>query len=427
MSIPCFSAADILLPSAEEISKGLWSVIACDQFTSEPDYWHAAELLVGEAPSTLHLMLPEVWLGEAATRLPSIHRAMREMLKNTLILHPDSMIAVERVQADGRIRRGLVGKIDLEQYDYNKNATSLIRATEGTVLERIPPRVAIRRNAELELPHVMLLIDDPEKTVIEPLFKKNNGRQTAYDCKLMLGGGHLHGSYLTPNEQAHVASALEALMTSEAMAKRYGKASTQHAPLLFAVGDGNHSLASAKAAYEEIKASIGATAAATHPARYALVEVVNLHDDALTFEPIYRVLFNVEPEDVINSLQAYISELHGTADEQKILCTYANGEKALTVTSPEKQLTVATLQDFIDLYLSSHPEATSDYIHDEASLRGLANRPSSIGFLFDGMGKSQLFKTVLCDGALPRKTFSMGHARDKRYYTECRRISTDKQ
>lgn len=423
MSIPCFSAADILLPSADEISKGLWSVIACDQFTSEPEYWQQAEKLVGTAPSTLQLMLPEVWLNESAARLPEIHSAMHKMLEHTLTEHPDSMIAVERTQSDGRIRRGLIGKIDLEQYDYNKNAVSLIRATEGTVLERIPPRVAIRRGATLELPHVMLLIDDPEKTVIEPLFCESSSREKAYECELMLGGGHICGSYLGKNDQARVLSALDALITPEALAKRYGNASTEHAPLLFAVGDGNHSLASAKAAYEEIKAAIGAEAAAVHPARYALAEVVNLHDDALSFEPIYRVLFNVEPDDVITALKKYISELKGSAEQQALNCVYADGNELLSVPYPEKQLTVGTLQDFIDAYLKEHPQASVDYIHDEASLCSLAKRPNSIGFLFDGMEKSQLFKTVLCDGALPRKTFSMGHARDKRYYTECRKIS----
>ncbi len=423
MNSPCFSAADILLPPIVETARGLWSTIACDQFTSEPDYWNRAEALVGDAPSTLRLMLPEVWLGEATDRLPAIHRAMQTALDTVLVSHPGSMIAVERTQSDGRVRHGLVGKIDLEQYDYNRGATSLIRATEGTVLERIPPRVAIRRGAPLELPHVMLLIDDPRKTVLEPLFDAPAAsRPLAYECDLMLGGGHIRGTYLDPAEQSRVLRALDDLISPAALTERYGSVAADHAPLLFAVGDGNHSLASAKAAYEELKATLG-PAAASHPARYALVEVVNLHDDALQFEPIYRVLFGVKPEEVLADLRTYIAKLHGTAQPQKMTCVRAKTtDTPLSVPTPARQLTVGTLQDFLDDYLRAHPGATADYIHDESSLRALTDRPDSIGFLFDGMEKSQLFRTVLCDGALPRKTFSMGHARDKRYYMECRRI-----
>lgn len=422
MKTNCCLSADILLPPRDEIERGKWAVVACDQFTSEPDYWQAAAQAVGEAPSTLSLMLPEVYLSETETRLPAIHESMKEALDGLLMSHPDSMIAIERAQSDGSVRHGLVAAIDLEHYDYQKGATSLIRATEGTVLSRIPPRVAVRRDALIELPHVMLLIDDPGATVLEPLFTPNalNAREIAYDTDLMLGGGHIRGSFLTKEEQATVIAALDALVTPEAMAARYGDAAL--APLLFAVGDGNHSLASAKAAYEELKTAIGAEAAADHPARYALAEIVNLHDSALSFEPIYRVVFHADPAKLLGELRNYIATLDGAAAPQSIRCIGTFDEVTLDIPHPVQQLTVGTLQAFLDDYVKAHPEAEVDYIHGEDSLASLAASDDAIGFLFDGMEKSQLFRTVIYDGALPRKTFSMGHARDKRYYMECRRI-----
>ena len=416
---PC-RAADILLPSRTLIEQGKWAAIACDQFTSEPAYWQEAEAFVGNAPSTLHMMLPEVYLQETAERLPAIHEAMKDALDHHLICHENAMIALARTQSDGRVRRGLVAKIDLEQYDYTKGCTALIRATEGTVLERIPPRVAVRRDAPLEMPHVMLLIDDPEATVLEPLFTDDTPHEIAYDTDLMLGGGHITGHFLTQEEQTRVLGALDALVTPQAMAARYGDEAL--APLLFAVGDGNHSLATAKAAFEEIKAAIGVGAAASHPARYALVEIVNLHDEALSFEPIYRVMFGVDPRDVLASLNAYVADLDGTAPPQRVRVVGVEGEPEVVIDRPVQQLTVGTLQAFIDEYLSAHPEAEVDYIHGEDSTTALASAPDAIGFLFGGMEKSQLFRTVIYDGALPRKTFSMGHARDKRYYMECRKI-----
>ena len=416
---PC-RAANILLPSRALIEQGKWAAIACDQFTSEPAYWQEAEAIVGDAPSTLRMMLPEVYLQATAERLPAIHEAMRDALDHHLICHENAMIAVARTQSDGRVRHGLVAKIDLEQYDYTKGCTALIRATEGTVLERIPPRVAVRRDATLEMPHVMLLIDDPEATVLEPLFAEDTPHEIAYDTDLMLGGGHITGHFLTQEEQTRVLGALDALVTPQAMADRYGDEAL--APLLFAVGDGNHSLATAKAAFEEIKAVIGEDAAASHPARYALVEIVNLHDEALSFEPIYRVMFGVDPLDVLASLRAYVADLDGTAAPQCVRVVGVEGEPEVVIDRPVQQLTVGTLQTFIDEYLSAHLEAEVDYIHGEDSTTALASAPDAIGFLFGGMEKSQLFRTVIYDGALPRKTFSMGHARDKRYYMECRKI-----
>ncbi|MBO4979497.1 MAG: DUF1015 domain-containing protein [Clostridia bacterium] len=414
-----FSAADILLPDFEKIEGEKWAVVACDQFTSEPEYWEKAEAIVGDSPSALRLILPEVYLAETEARVPVINATMREYLDGVLSEHRDSMIYLERVQSDGKVRQGLIGKIDLETYDYKKGATSMVRATEGTVAERIPPRVAIRRDAALELPHVMVLIDDEQRTVIEPLAARKDAMKAAYDFDLMLGGGHVSAWLLGADEQARVLAALEVLAAPGAMKARYG---VEAAPLVFAVGDGNHSLASAKAAYEEVKAALGAEAAKDHPARYALVELVNLHDTALEFEPIYRVLFGVDAKDVMSEFEKYAASLAGDAEEQKVLLVGAFDDREVAVKHPTSQLTVGTVGDFIDGYLKTHPRAFVDYIHGIESTRKLSSRADAIGFLFDGMTKNQLFKAVICDGALPRKTFSMGHAEDKRYYLECRKI-----
>jgi hypothetical protein len=413
----CFKSADILLPDFKSVDAKKWAVVACDQFTSEPHYWEAADKEVGDAPSTLRMILPEVYLSQTEERIPVINSTMEKYFSELLISHPDSMIYVERTQSDSTVRRGIVMAIDLEAYDFTKGASSLIRATEATVIERIPPRVAIRKDAPIELPHVMLLIDDPDKTVIEPLCAESCP-DIAYDTELMLNGGSIVGRFLSESAKSAVSSALDALITPEAMEKRYGDASLS--PLLFAVGDGNHSLATAKTIYENLKASIGEEAL-THPARFALIEVVNIHDEAMKFEPIYRVAFGVDPDDIINELNKYLNALSGDAQSQNIdyICSDKCG--TLTAEHPIKQLTVGTLQDFLDAYIASHEGASVDYIHGEGSVKSLVSE-SSVGFLFSGMSKSELFKTVIYDGALPRKTFSMGHAEDKRYYLECRKI-----
>jgi len=419
----CFCAADILLPDFNVNDPAAWAVVACDQFTSEPEYWEDVAKLVGEAPSTLNMILPEVYLAQTQERLVKINATMKEYLKSVLKEHSESMIYVERVQSDGSTRRGVLLAVDLEKYDYTKGASSLIRATEATVIERIPPRVAVRRGAAVELPHVMMLIDDPEKTVIEPLTEKND-LDVAYDFELMLGGGHIKGSFIDADEQKRISEALTALISPEKMTERYGKEGL--APLLFAVGDGNHSLASAKAAYEEVKAKIGVHKASDHPSRYALCEVVNIHDEALKFEPIYRVMFGVDPVDVLSKLAEYAGALCGDAEAQTVKYIYGvDKEGSITFEKPVQQLTVGTLQTFIDDYLKAHKGASVDYIHGESSVDALSRKEGAIGFIFDGMAKDQLFKTVIFDGALPRKTFSMGHAVDKRYYLECRQIALD--
>lgn len=433
----CFSPADILLPdfSKATVNGTAWSCVACDQYTSQPDYWAAADRLVGTSPSTLRLILPEIWLDQSEVRTPAIHQAMQTYLREVLISHPDSMILLERTLGDGQVRKGLIGLIDLEAYDYHRGATSLIRATEQTVPERIPPRMAVRRHALLELPHVMLLIDDRQRTVIEPLFAKAAKDATAYevlyDYDLMMNSGHIKGYRLDAQARRQAVDALEALVTPEAMTARYahipGLERTSLPPLLFAVGDGNHSLAAAKACYEEIKAALGQAEAENHPARYALVEVVNLYDDSLTFEPIYRVAFGVDPAHLLEAFRTYAAQLNGPAAPQEVRWQYgAGGEMRqghITIPHPVSGLAVGSVQNFLDQYMATAPAgAYMDYIHGEDTARDLAARPGAVALLYDGMAKEQLFATVLSDGALPRKTFSMGHAADKRFYTEARCI-----
>ena len=412
--------ADIYLPDFDKVDGSRWATVACDQFTSQPEYWESAAELVGESPSALNLILPEAYLNETEQRIGKINEAMKEYLSDILVRHENTMIYLERVQSDGKIRRGIVGAVDLEEYDYKKGSQSLIRATEGTVLDRIPPRVKIRRGAEIELPHIMILIDDEQRTVIEPICEKSAGYELAYDFDLMLGGGHVTGKFIPENDINNINLALSELATSENMLEKYG---INCPPLLFAMGDGNHSLATAKALYEEIKAEIGEAAAKSHPARYALCEIVNLHDSALEFEPIYRVVFGVQPESFIEDFKAYAKNLCGADErEQRIEYVYGDVKGEVVIKSPECQLAVGSVQQFIDGYIKTHEGVEVDYIHGLESTYALAQKENTVALTFDGMEKNQLFRTVICDGALPRKTFSMGHAEDKRYYIECRRI-----
>ena len=408
----CFGKADILLPDfigdAEACRK--WAVIACDQFTGEPEYWEKVGQIVGDAPSTLRMILPEAFLGgDNTARLAAIAEAMRDYRKNLLRPYRNALIYVRRTQSDGKVRRGIVGAVDLERYDYAVGSTSPVRATEGTVLERIPPRVAVRRAATLEAPHVMLLADDPADTVIGALEAAHKSLPKLYGFDLMLGGGRLEGYLLADAAADAVLDRMRALFA--------GNGSS----LKLAVGDGNHSLASAKARYEEVKARIGEEAARQDPLRYALCEVVNLHDDALEFEPIYRLVKTDAPEALIDALRAFGASCAPGA--QTVECVGARQCFRIPLGAGTHTLTVGTLQRFLDDYAASHPGVTVDYIHGRESLMRLAAAPGHVGFLFDGMGKEELFPAVARCGALPRKTFSMGHAEDKRYYMECREIA----
>lgn len=415
-----FNTADILLPDFNSVSGTGWACVACDQYTSEPHYWENADRFVGELPSTLRLILPEVYLSKTDERLSDINKNMQKYLDSVLISHPDSLIYLERTQSDGKVRRGIVGAIDLEEYDYAKGSQTPVRATEGTVLERIPPRVKVRRDAPIELPHVMLLIDDDKKTVIEKIAQRVDSLDPAYEFELMQNGGSVRAFWLSDSEKELVFSALDALASPSEMERRYGSATV--APLLFAVGDGNHSLATARACYELTRERLGDEAAKHHPSRYALCEIVNLHDQALEFEPIYRVVFNTDPCDLMREMKKYADSLSGGEAAQTVDVILCDGEDRFTFEHPAAQLTVGTLQAFLDSYKGTHPEIEIDYIHGKESTRSLVNNSRSIGFIFDGMTKDQLFKTVIFDGALPRKTFSMGHADDKRFYIEARKI-----
>ena len=415
-----FYPADILLPKEADMSK--WAVVACDQFTSQPEYWQAVENYVGESPAALRLILPEAKLSlpDVEEEIIRINTSMEQYLRENIFQSfEQSMIYMERTQSDGKVRHGLIGMVDLEQYDFTPGSGALIRATEGTVLERIPPRVKVRQDAPIELPHVMLLIDDPAGTVIEPLANASGAMTPVYDFTLQQGGGHLKGWKLTEQQIDAVADALAELCTVEEMERKYGLKDV--APLLFAVGDGNHSLATAKQCYENLKKVTPESEWAALPARYALVEVVNNHDEALQFEPIHRVLFGVEPEQVLSELKAfYPGTYEGRGEGHTIAYTYEGHRGFITIPQPKVQLAVGSLQAFIDDYLKNH-RGEVDYIHGDDVTDELGSKPGNLGFKVPGMGKEQLFKTVMADGVLPRKTFSMGHAQDKRYYVEARK------
>ena len=416
-----FYPADILLPKDQDMRK--WAVVACDQFTSEPEYWQAVEQTVGDAPSTLRLILPEANLKapNVDEYIADINASMDKYLAGGVFqVLPESLVYIERQQSDGRIRHGLIGMVDLDAYDFTPGSGALIRATEGTVLDRIPPRARVRRNAPIELPHVMLLIDDPEKTVIEPLTAASGEMDKLYDFDLMQNGGHIRGYKLTDRQVNAVADALEGLTTDEAMQKKYGVSGV--APLLFAVGDGNHSLATAKACYEEQKKGKTPQEYLALPSRFALVEVVNNHDDALQFEPIHRVLFGVKPEHLMAELKKFYPDCYEGQGEGHVFAYNYEGKSGfITIPHPEKQLCVASVQTFLDQYLKEFGGEV-DYIHGDEVVDELGSKPGNFGIKLPAMGKEQLFKTVMADGVLPRKTFSMGHAQDKRYYIEARKI-----
>lgn len=417
-----FRPADILLPKDCEYSK--WSVVACDQYTSQPEYWQRVEEYVGRAPSTLRLILPESCLEgpNVETDIMEINNTMSRYLREgRFVEHPGALFYVERTLDNGKVRRGLMGMVDLEQYDYEPGSSAPIRATEGTVLSRIPPRVAVRKNAPVELPHVMLLVDDPDQTVIEPLADQTDSMQVLYDFDLMERGGHIKGWELTEDQQAQVARALSALADPAKFNARYG--TKDEAVMLFAVGDGNHSLATAKECYERQKRLTPPEHWANLPARHALVELDNLHDASLEFEPIHRLVFGAKPEELLSALEEYYpGAKRGDGAGHKLTYVYGETQGVVSVPDPAAQLPVGTLQNFLDWYLAQHKGVRVDYIHGEDVVRKLAAQPDTVGFLLPAMGKEELFPTVIRDGVLPRKTFSMGEAHDKRFYLEARKI-----
>lgn len=418
---PGFGPADILLPQKCDLTK--WSVVACDQYTSQNDYWERVAQTVGDAPSTLKLILPESQLedGHFEEHVADINRTMDAYLDQGLFRTlPNALIYVERWLDNKKLRRGLVGVVDLECYDYNAGSSSLIRATEGTVITRLPPRVAVRRNASLELPHIMVLVDDPDKQLIEHLTYETDRMEEVYDFDLMERGGHITG-YLVPEDlQADVCEILNTLARPHDFARKYDAKGKP--VLLFAIGDGNHSLAAAKAAYEEKKQHTPQEQWADLPARYALVELVNLHDESLEFEPIHRVCFDVDADELMKDfLAAYPGAHYGEGEGHTITYVFDTEVGKITIPKPTAQLPVGTLQDFLDQWMQTH-SGRIDYVHGDDVTWELGRKPGNIGFLLPAMGKDELFKTVIFDGALPRKTFSMGEAHDKRFYLEARKI-----
>lgn len=414
-----FKSADILIPKNVDMEK--WAVVACDQYTGQPDYWKRVEENVGDAPSTLKLILPEVYLEEpdSAERISKIHNEMDAILgTDTLAEYKDSLIYIERVQSDGKVRQGLIGAIDLEEYDYRKGSTSQVRATEATVIERIPPRIKVRQGAPMELPHIMILIDDEGKTVVEPCEEIKNSAKPVYDFTLMENGGKICGYVVDDALKSAVFSALDKLNDNDAFNKKYSLSG--YPTLLFAMGDGNHSLATAKEFYEQLKRENPDKDLSTHPARYALVEIVNLHSPALEFEAIHRIVTNVNTDELMTEMTSTLGLSEEKAD-QAFKVILKSEEKTYYVHKPTSQLTVGSLQEFLDAYLKKSG-AKIDYIHGIDVVKNLAEQENSIGFILPDMMKSELFPTVIKDGALPRKTFSMGHAEDKRFYIECRKI-----
>ena len=418
MNIP-FKRGNILLPKNTDMTK--WSVVACDQYTSEPEYWNDVEKIVGDAPSTLKLTLPEIYLEDenVSERIAKINSNMKALLDEDFFNeYKDSMIYLERTQSDGKIREGLIGVVDLEAYSYEKGAETPIRATEKTVIERIPPRVKIRENAPLELPHIMILIDDDKKQIIENLKNKVSEDDIVYDFDLMKNGGHVKGYLLNEETMDEVDKGLKELADKEVFAKKYDVNNKE--VLLFAMGDGNHSLATAKACYEKLKETMSEEEYLNNPARYALVELVNLHSPALEFEAINRVIFNTEPEKLLNSLKEYY-QINKDGNGQKIEVITNDVDEKWYIENPKSNISVGSIQMFLDEYLKNN-EGKIDYIHGEETTKNLAKQSGNVGFIFEAMPKNELFKTVILDGSLPRKTFSMGHSYDKRYYLESRKI-----
>lgn len=429
-----FQIPDILLPNPD-IDPSRWAVIACDQFTSEPEYWEQVEKTVGDSPSTFHMILPEVMLGTPAEtdRIQSTQLAMKQYLENGLFIQRQGFVLVER-QTTSKTRYGLMLALDLEKYDFNKGSQTLIRATEGTIIERLPPRIRIREGASLELPHILVLIDDPGGTVIEPVVSKCGALPLLYDFDLMLGSGHLRAHWINdPKIEEGIVHAFGKLADRASFLSRYD-VNPENQLLLFAMGDGNHSLATAKAIWEKNKFIVGMD----HPSRYALVEIENVHDEGLDFEPIHRVLFNVtsdplaalkrffhdeikfNPCDSLDCLRRDLKIQDGSIQRIGMLNSQSMG--IISIQKPVSNLPVGSLQTFLDDWQKNQGFEKIDYIHGEEIVVKLSSQNGNAGFIMPAMNKNDLFKTVILDGALPRKTFSMGEAKDKRFYMECRRI-----
>ena len=409
---------DILLPN-KSVDMSKWAVVACDQYTSEPEYWEGVKKATEGSPSALNVIFPEVYLSkDNAPIIESINKTMYEYL-DTGVLQSigEGFVFIERSTPITPKRLGLVMAVDLEDYSFVREDKANIRATEGTVVERIPPRVKIREHAPIELPHIMLLIDDRNKSVIEPLYENRDKLTKLYDFDLNMNGGHLRGWHVT--DTAPVEKALAKLLDEDVLKEKYG--STDEV-MLFAVGDGNHSLATAKACWNNLKATLSAEEQKNHPARYALVEVMNLHDEGLEFEPIFRSVFNVDTADFLDGLYKAVKDSGLKCDYKCYTYTTKDGRKDLMLPS-NAAVAVGLVQDFIDAYIKSHAGSEVDYVHGEDSLKQVTDAaPNRVAITLPPLAKNDLFDYVLKVGAFPRKTFSMGEAFEKRYYVEARKI-----
>jgi hypothetical protein len=429
-----FRLPRICLPRPD-IDLKKWAVVACDQYTSEPEYWDKVAAEVADAPSSLHLIFPETYLGSvgAPARIRRIQETMRSYLANGLLYEREGAIYVERTIGH-RIRRGLMLELDLEHYDFGSGSTSLIRPTEGTMIERLAPRIEVRSGAELELPHILVLIDDPEQTVIEPIGAARETLKKLYETDLMFGGGRVAGYAVEGAHSDRAVQALHALASPQAFATRYGVA-VETPVMLFAVGDGNHSLATAKSIWDRVKGSVGMS----HPCRYALVEVENIHDPALEFSPIHRLLFGVSADvrqamaetfgsrlscTDVPSAAAMRERVQATRDSRHAAGLIGPGARfsVIEIANPQSTLAVGTLQPFIDRFIERGGATHVDYVHGDDVLERLAMNDGSVGIHLAAVRKSDLLRMVVHEGPLPRKTFSMGEANEKRFYIEARRI-----
>ena len=420
---------DILVPK-QGIDLKKWAVVACDQYTSEPGYWERVENFVANEPSTLHLVYPEVYLEEpdGEKRIGRINATMASYVKQDIFeTYEKSFFLVHRTTGAGPGRWGLIISLDLERYDYAKDSRTLIRATEGTILSRIPPRKLIRKDAPLELPHILVLVNDEKKLLIEPLVQIRDSLESVYDTDLMESGGHIsawriaHESLL-----GEIATAFEQL---------HGALDPSN-PLLFAMGDGNHSLATAKSCWEDIKRGLSDSERETHPARYALVEIENIYDPGLIFEPIHRVLFKTSRDQFLAELALHCTSyqmehvedmetlehiIGRTGGLQRFGYVDSDGLKVIALTEAQASIPAGTLQAVIDALLTKGAQV--DYIHGEEITRALGSRTGNIGLFLPALDKHAFFDTIIADGALPRKTFSMGEAHEKRFYLEARKIT----
>lgn len=421
------------------------AVVACDQYTSQPEYWKQVQDFVGQDPSTYNIIFPEVYLEEEwkHKRIENIQKNMNNYLQEGILENQwNCCILIERKTSHTASRKWLVIALDLEKYDYSVWSQTLIRATEWTILDRLPPRIEIRNDAPLESPHIMVLIDDPEKTVIEPLYTKIEKYTKLYDTDLMMNGGHITWYKIADEESIQsIIKNIEKLANKETFLQKY-KVEENKWVLLFAMGDGNHSLATAKAIWEEKKQTLNETEKQEHPARFALVELVNIHDNWLVFEPIHRVVFNIQAESLQEDMITYFAKLwsevelksYTSLEEMKkhlqasdtnhhnFCMIYTGRYIIVSIKNPKFNLEVGNVQAFLDDYLNKHTQAKIDYIHWENVTEQLAIKEWNIGFILPIMDKKEFFPTVIIDWALPRKTFSMGESEEKRYYLECRKI-----